>query len=374
MNYVSEGPGADVSRSVRRAIDESLRSFANLFDWSYYKQLGRIVTSASYNTGTIVYDDTGGTYERMVTLTTGTWPSWAAKGWLIIGTTPYKVDERKSDSVITLTSDTNPGADVASTTYSLLRNHYSLPADFKSGGQFILVGKTTPLVYVAPQDWTNVAARLPTNAGQPWWYTFLGSEDTKGQRDFYTYPATDAAYNIDFMYFRRPRSISTFEYKTGTVTCTANSDTLTGSGTAWTEAMEGAIIRLSPSSGTLPSGIEGENPAAYEATIKEVDTNAQTIRVQLGDEPTQSLSGVKHMISDPIDVEEGVMMNAFTRLCEWQLAKIRRLSVQEQARATFLEEFAFAKDADAISRHERIAGGAVMSKIPLRNMPLSSTP
>lgn len=72
----------------------------------------------SYSTGTVVYDHTGGANERQLTLTGGTWPTWAkSPGRIFINEDWYSLDTRVSDSIVTLKSTDNPGADVASTTF-----------------------------------------------------------------------------------------------------------------------------------------------------------------------------------------------------------------------------------------------------------------
>jgi hypothetical protein len=74
-----------------------------------------------YTTGTIVYDHAGGTPDRKVTLTGGTWPLWAASGVITISGVDYTVDARTSGTVITLESDSNPGEDITdATSYSLV--------------------------------------------------------------------------------------------------------------------------------------------------------------------------------------------------------------------------------------------------------------
>ena len=63
-------------RYARTAIQNAFRELSNSREWTYYQQIGFINTVASYSTGTIEYDHTGGANERQVTLTTGTWPTW----------------------------------------------------------------------------------------------------------------------------------------------------------------------------------------------------------------------------------------------------------------------------------------------------------
>tara|TARA_E500000331_G_scaffold356741_1_gene416026 strand:- start:6364 stop:9285 length:2922 start_codon:yes stop_codon:yes gene_type:complete len=60
---------------------------------------------------TITYDHTGGTYERMLTLSGATWPASAEHGYIFIGGTTYNVYRRISDTVLILDKEFNPGSD-----------------------------------------------------------------------------------------------------------------------------------------------------------------------------------------------------------------------------------------------------------------------
>src|SRR5512146_3144750 len=72
------GQGASASeREIRRAVHDALAEVASAHDWTFLYKHGRVNLHAPYETGTVAYDLTGGTYERQVTLTDGTWPAWA---------------------------------------------------------------------------------------------------------------------------------------------------------------------------------------------------------------------------------------------------------------------------------------------------------
>jgi pilus assembly protein CpaC len=85
------------------------------------------VTNAPYSTGTIAYTQA----TRTVTLTGGTWPSWAQYGVLVIGNVLYRVAAKPTSTTLVLTAMSNPGVDV--------------PA----GAMFTLIkGKQRPLIAV----------------------------------------------------------------------------------------------------------------------------------------------------------------------------------------------------------------------------------
>ena len=143
--YVHGGAGdysaesdADRKSLVDKIVDSGLRQFYKpppigqiVHDWSFLKPVTTMSLNAPYTTGTIAYDHTGGTHERQVTLSGGTWPAWAAEAKIEISGTDYPVESRVSDSILILDSSDNPAADVAaSTTYNLHQDDYDLPDDF----------------------------------------------------------------------------------------------------------------------------------------------------------------------------------------------------------------------------------------------------
>jgi hypothetical protein len=94
--------------------------------WSWMRPKGVLTLNAPYSTGTvtIVADGAG----AIVTLASGTWPSWAAAGDLWVDGERYAVLSRTSNSVIRLVSTT--ASEAAGTTYKLIQHEYDLPADF----------------------------------------------------------------------------------------------------------------------------------------------------------------------------------------------------------------------------------------------------
>lgn len=95
-------------------------------EWSFLKPTTTLTTSAPYSTGTVAVTASSTT----VTLTSGTWPSWAAFGVIRInGSTTYSVLTRDSATVLTL--DTAWAGDTGSLlTYELSQFVYDLPDDF----------------------------------------------------------------------------------------------------------------------------------------------------------------------------------------------------------------------------------------------------
>lgn len=90
--------------------------------WSWLFPEFEIVTTAEYDTGTIV------SLNGVVTLSDGVWPSWTAEGELHYGSQVYTIASRDSDTQITLNDLTVTNA--VGSTYSLARPTYDMPEGF----------------------------------------------------------------------------------------------------------------------------------------------------------------------------------------------------------------------------------------------------
>ena len=111
-------------RQVKSAILSAYRELPNLRNWSYYYNRTRLNTVADYSTGTITYDHTGGSSERLMTLASGTWPTWAEFGVLKVGSNYYSIASRDSATQITLNAVATTVA--AGTAYELGRPEVAL--------------------------------------------------------------------------------------------------------------------------------------------------------------------------------------------------------------------------------------------------------
>lgn len=90
--------------------------------WSFLQPRLSVLFNAPYDTGTVAIAS------GIVTLTGGTWPSWAADGYLVVDGVGYTVASRTSNSVIVLDDTTvtvSSGAE-----YTLQQWQYTLPDDF----------------------------------------------------------------------------------------------------------------------------------------------------------------------------------------------------------------------------------------------------
>lgn len=369
VDWMGANPSAEAHRDARRAILSAMEELTAEANWSYLYDRYRVTTSAPYNTGTIAYDHTGGTNERMVTLTDGIWPDWADQGTLLIGTNVYEVSSRISDSIITLTSNTNPGEDLsAGTTYTLYRDTFPLPSNFTSMGEMVAIGQQVVLTYEHPNKWL-ARQRTFLGTGTPRTYCVRGNPNYMGILGLSLYPPPDNVYSLDMIYKRSPRELKVDDYSTGTVTCSTASLSITGSGTSWSSKHVGSIIRLSSSTTTLPTGAAGSNPAEIERVITAVSSATSCTVDEL---PSSNLTGVKYVISDPVDIEAGSMKTALLRGCEYQIAVSRRMQEREIAERAYKASVISARESDSRNFRPDVVGWNVRWPMRMANMPYQS--
>ncbi len=343
LAYAGTDAGVSASTRHRAAVQAAFKCFPGKHDWSYLWSVGRVLTSAPYSTGTVAYDHTGGAFERMLTLTTGTWPTWAASGFVVIDDVPYAVEARKSGTVLTLTENMNPGADVAAlTTYEIRRDQYALPADFVACDEVVVNEVGSVLAWTHPRDWSS-QRRVNTGPGQPQTFSLIGAANSPGQMRMTLYPAPDAEYAIDFLYRRQPRALRYADVNAGFATGSLDGMTITGSGTTFLAAHVGSVIRLGSDNQEAPTGPRGNNPAVYEGTITGY-TSATSLTVDAA--MPQAFDAVKYTISDPADIEEIGMSEYLLRECEFQFRLLSRMKPTPEETPAYDRAYTMALEAD----------------------------
>lgn len=353
--YIGGTPDTRELPSLKQAVISALDRICEDHDWSTYKTLWRQKTSAVYDTGTITYDHTGGTYENELTLASGTWPTDAVYGHVKIGNNICYVSRRIDGTTLVLDPVLNPGEDVAAgTSYTWIRSLYTLPEDFISMESPMGEAATWFGRQVTPGDWASMY-RYAEPQGTSRVFAIMGDPSLPGRMAIGFFPALSDSETIDLLYLRRPRKLryggSETAAITGTVSITSGSSTITGSSTSFASNMAGDVLRISADAVTAPTGIQGANPYAEEMTLK---TFSSTTSFTAYENATQSLSGKKFSISSPVDVEVS-MERAFLRCAEWQAHIIRRMEGEDQAFGRYLSELKRAKATDNRSWQTRSA-------------------
>lgn len=328
---------------AKNAVIAAYRIVNGAHKWTSLIRMMRLTTNEPYTTGTVEYDHTGGANSRQLTLTTGTWPSWAARGFVVIDNRRYDVAERISDSIVTLNLNSNPGEDVASgTSYSLLRDTYTLPSDFLAMSQLVDPNNPPALDYTEPEQ-INYAAISQETQGIPRDYTIIADPDYVGMMAVRMFPPPSDVRVYEAVMTRKPLPLSIYNYDTGEITAVASTTAVTGTDTVWTSTMQGAVIRFGDDD-NQPTGISGLYPFVEERLLKTI-TNGTSVVVDTA--LVNNYSGVKYTISSLIDLDEAVMLPLFLCACEREFARMQRdyeaYGIIQQA---FIEKLIDAKCAD----------------------------
>lgn len=208
---------------IEDCIQDGLRMVYASHDWSFFKPIEDVTTTAPYTTGTVEIVD------GVVTLTTGTFPSWAADGTLMVSDNYYSVATRDSDSQITL-DDTTLDVD-AGTSYELGRPEIPLDAAFEA------VSGDSELTYYPDQNELYPPVRQRHDAtirsmqqddpyfDRPVYYSVRTVEfdpTTGSRKRLAFYPTPDAAYVLRVPMILRPTMLDdTNQYPVGGETLAA---------------------------------------------------------------------------------------------------------------------------------------------------------
>ena len=272
--------------------------------------------------------------------------------------TGIKVEGRKSDTVITLDVQRNPGADVAAgETYTLYRRWYPLPNDF--------VGLWAPLEdtswlrsqYRPVQDLAALD-RYDESTGDVRYYAIGHGDGQYGNDVVYVNWPSDATETLDIPYKRMPRLLRYTGYdaaeSAGTITVTAGSATVATSGIELTTKMIGSLLRIGTGS-TKPTGLEGATPYDEQRTIIDV-AGGTTGALTLDAAVTTSRSGVAYRITDPVDLPF-MAYEAFLRCAEKHLAAGYRKALDPSTLRAVGQTYD-----EALDRAKMADGGAVKQR------------
>lgn len=299
------------ARIWKRACVDGMRSLCmnRAAEWRYYNAQCRFLTDASVEL-TGYYDHTGGSSELLLTVTSGTIPSWIEFAHISYSGTYYEVARKLSSTTIALSVRSNPGADIGSVgspvVFDCYRTAYPLPADFLKFVSIYSGTNKTVFEYVTPDD-SDYLEKIISGSGRPFYYTIVGSQKFYGTQLLVISPKTTDETVIDIQYRRYARSLQITGFDSnddGTLTTNAGDLTATVSGATLTSKHLGAVIRVRADT-TAPEGTAGESPYSEQRVI--VNISGATITVDRAWEA--SYSAKAFIISDPVDVAPH-MLNA----------------------------------------------------------------
>lgn len=354
VDYMNAAGDEKNLRTARRCAIEAYDELVLGGDWSYFWKPYYLSLEAKYSTGTITYTHSGGTYPRQLTLASGTWPTNAVYYTIRISSVDYAVEDRKSDTVLTLDANRNPGANVAAgTSYVAYRSGYTLPGDYR-GMCFPSTPDDWYSCYVHPSEW-HAEERLNTSSGDPTMWTVLGDENLVGSQAVHVwpYPSTAKSYAMLYQRFGRKLLYTGYEadaYSSASqlVSGTAASRDLTGSGTAFAADMIGCVIRFGTSA-NVPDGDGGlKQYKEQKVIVARTDATTGTLDSVL----TNTFTNVKFRISSLVDLRP-TMIPAFLRGAELQCAIVKNMDRLSRAQKLYDQTLLLCKEAESEYRGRR---------------------
>lgn len=116
--------GTQSDSVLQQAVNNAVWWIGTSKFWNYYKTYGDFTLREPYSTGTLALTPASTT----CTLTTGTWPTWAASGKLLINNKVYRIASRTSNAVVVLATAWAEDAETA-ISFIIFQDEYSLAAD-----------------------------------------------------------------------------------------------------------------------------------------------------------------------------------------------------------------------------------------------------
>jgi hypothetical protein len=214
---IRTGFSSDQVEDIEDCMKQGILGVYAAHDWSFFKPVKRLSTTAPYITGTVTIVD------GVVTLAGGTWPSWAADGVFKTSNNYYSIASRDSNSQLTL-DDTSVDA-AALTTYELARPEIPLDDNFEA------IANDSDLTYYPSQGGMyqpvqqrhdQIIRKMQQNNPyycRPRYYSVRTAEfePTVGSRKRLAfYPTPDASYILRVPMILRPTMIDeTNQYPVG---------------------------------------------------------------------------------------------------------------------------------------------------------------
>lgn len=331
------GPQDAEQRDIRTAVQRAYDEVTKIRDWAWYSQHGRVNVTGVYNTGTVSYSAS----TRALTLTGGTWPTWAPYGHVKIGARIAKVASRTSGTVLVLDSQVTFPEDLTAQAYSLYRSTYPLPDDFRNMDEPTDELNWWSGLYLSPDQAMKIE-RISNSTGAPFHWTFLRDDLAGGWViKFVGYPT--GVETIDFTYRRTARRLkySGHEAVARAGTITASGVSVTGTNTTIPADAAGSILRVGDAA-DHPQTLAGLKPYAgeVEITARASDT-AFTVAESI------TVSGVKYLLTDPVDIAPH-MQNCMYSACEYWLARIRNQAA-DKAFSLYQRDLRLAMEQEALA-------------------------
>ena len=308
-------------RDIRTAIHRAYDELTTIRDWSYYHVHGRVITRAPV-TATL-----GG----LTDLSTGVLET---SGLGASDYTHVRIGDRIGEVtcadpgtntawVLSSTVTFPLGTVTSGDTATFYKSLYALPDDFRNLDEPSDELNWWAGLYVTPDQAMKIE-RVSNSSGAPYHWTVIKDPNSSGWAlKLVGYPTE--VETIDFTYRRTARPIRYSGHepalRQGTIARTGLN--VTGSGTAFSAAMVGSILRVGDTT-NHPGPIESMTPWVSEAKITS-QSSATALKTAVSG---TIASTTKYLITDPMDVAQH-MHSALDSACDYWLARIRGVKPDE---------------------------------------------
>ena len=343
------GPQDAEQRDIRTAVQRAYNELTTINEWSYYYTHGRIITQDTYQTGTVAYNAS----TRILSLTGGTWPSWAKYGSVAIGRLIARVSKEgaTNQELVMDPSVTFPSTLAAGQSYVLFRTDYPLPSDFRNMDEPSNEYNWWSGLYLKPDEamkWERVGNR----SGKPWHWTILKDPDGTGYvLKLVGYPTSKET--LDFTYRRYPRPLrwsghepaARFASVAGGNAGGVDPVEILATGASFSSTMVGSIFRRGTAS-AYPGSLESLTPYESEHLIEAVgQLTVPNDLLQVTD--AVDFATCRGLVTDPADVGRH-MQTALHSCCEYWLTRIRG-GKADQAFAAYQRDLRLAMEQDQLA-------------------------
>lgn len=312
-----------------RAIQDAIRAMPGKHSWKYYKRQARF-TSTPPITPTVTYDVTGGANERQMTITSShVWPADVTYGEVVIGTNPYRVFQRISDTVITLEPDFAYPSDITSQDVTWERRNYHFSREISKLIALVSITANRHIEYISSAEF-QAADRSRWSSGLTTYCTMHNQGNRFGATELTLIPAPTVSETFEATAIVNP-IIPKVELVSGTG-ASVSGNTVTVSGASFTDKLIGTIFRLGRES-TAPTIYNYEN-YDFQAFVTAVPS-ATTLT--LSESIPSAASGKGYSMSSPIDIQTSVMLQALEDAAWEQYCKNHDHQGYVQARAVARE-------------------------------------
>lgn len=332
------GPQDAEQKDIRTALQRAYREVSTVKDWRYYHAHGRIVFNARWE-GTVTYDEE----TRLFTRVTGDpFPLHSANCHLRVNNVVVRIAKRVSGNELLADPVVKFPTDLLTAKNALLyQSLYRLPSDFRNIDTPMDQNKWTYFTFVEPDMAMKIESTVDLQGPPNAWTVIKDPYSSGWAVKVIGYPII--VQTLDFTYRRLPRGlrISGHEDSSRSGTVTASGLSLTGTGTNFTQAMVGSVIRFGTQE-SLPDSLGSMHPYEAEARIAAVSSATSAT---LASEVTAT--NVKYVITDILDMPDS-MHNALLSCAEYWLARMRGTK-PDNAFAMYQRDLRLAMEGDQLA-------------------------